>query len=322
MELFFLSILSYKNAPIIITLSAVAICMVFFGFLVYRFMKAKVDQENFERQLKYIASPGAAVHDDYTEKSNFFTYWGKLLKEGDIINRNHSDAKVGIVLTLSMFLLFIVFTIVFGNPGIGLIPAFFIPILLRVLAGAKIKARKKKIDDQIPGFISALKSNTQSNATPERALIDAIDTTSSPLYDELAMTKAHANTSNFTIALDRLRRTTSSKDIRFLCSCIQISAEYGSNLEQQLEKIEQIVAERRELIRKLDKAASEQNPLIYVVIALLPVVFFTVYSTNEFARNWWFKDPASWVVFIVLIGIFLGSIIATRRVISKLDDLR
>ena len=69
--------------------------------------------------------------------------------------------------------------------------------------GIEVKAEKRQsvFDEQIPAFLSLLKSNIQAGETPERALMSAIDETDAPLYDELKTAKALIEIGSFQSAL-------------------------------------------------------------------------------------------------------------------------
>lgn len=275
-------------------------------------------------QLKMSANSVIDVEDDRKKPifDRWCDFWGTKLKRAEMIEMDKPNTNIGLILILVTVSLWLILTIIFKNPLLAVFPGAFILFVISALANKKIKARKKIMEDQIPSFLAALKSNVQANSNPERALIDAIETTTSPLYDELEIAKLFASTSSFSSALMRLREETSSKDIRFLCSCIELSSKLGANLETQIVVIEKMIEDKKEIQRKLEKAVAENRPLLYVASGILPLLFGITYALNEPTRDFWFKVPISWIVFFAIIGIFGTAVFITNKMIKKLDDLK
>lgn len=319
----------YKNVPLIIT-SLVAFLIFIIGLLLLiKKNKAKKETEAFLKQLAAANNLSYSSYysndkkeDKRTIVEKWCDYWGDLFKSGDVVKISQPNKSIGLGMFMVFVISFGVFTIITKNIILGILPASILMLLIRAFGKVKRKQKKKRLDDQIPAFISALKSNIQANQTPEKALIDAIDTTSYPLYDELVVAKNFAATSSFSSALTRLREGTTSKDLKFLCSCIQLAIETGANLEDQLTIIEHMIEERRELGRLLDAAIRENKPLMYVSAILLPFLFIYMYLTNQNTRNFWFVVPVSWIVFFAILILYGGAVFLANKFIDNLEELR
>ena len=181
----------------------------------------------------------------------------------------------------------------------------------------RIRKKEELFESQIPGFLSSLKSNIQANETPERALINAIDNTQRPLYDELIIAKQLIQAGTFTSALGTLRKKTYNPTLKFLCSCIELAAQVGTNLESQIEIIEVMLENRSSLKRKLASAEADNKPLLYVSAGIIPFVFIFTYMMNEQAREFWFVNIWSYLVFFGVCIIYISAVYFANKLIDK-----
>jgi type II secretion system protein F domain protein len=323
------SFFTYENVPLIITsLVAFLIFIILLSILMKR-NKIKKETEAFAKQLATVNNQSYSSYYNNTNNNQdkniwqkWCDYWGKLFKSGDLVEISQPNKKIGLGVLLIFILVTSILTMLTKNLVLGLIPGVVSILGVRAFARSKYKQKKRKMDDQIPSFISAFKSNIQANQTPEKALIDAIDTTSAPLYDELKVAKNFAATSSFSSALTRLRESTTSKDLMFLCSCVQLAVDTGANLEDQLNIIEKMIEERKELGRLLDAAIRENKPLMYISAVLLPFLFTYMYLTNQNTRDFWFVVPISWLVFFAILLLYSGALFMANKFINNLEELR
>ena len=121
----------------------------------------------------------------------------------------------------------------------------------------------------------------------------------------------------FTSALGTLRKKTHNPTLKFLCSCIELAAQVGTNLEAQIEIIEVMLENRASLKRKLASAEADNKPLLYVSAAIIPFVFIFTYFMNEQARMYWFENPWSYLVFFGVCLIYGAAVYFANRLISK-----
>ena len=322
------SFFTYENVPLIITSLVAFLVFIILLSVVIKKNKIKKETQAFAKQLATInnQSYSSYYNNNKNEEKGIWErwcdYWGNLFKSGDVIEISQPNKNVGLGVLLVFIILTSVVTMFTKNLVLGLIPGVVSVLGIRAYGRTKYKQKRKKMDDQIPSFISAFKSNIQANQTPEKALIEAIDTTSAPLYDELKIAKNFAATSSFTSALTKLRESTTSKDLMFLCSCIQLAVDTGANLEDQLTIIEEMIEERKELGRLLDAAIRENKPLMYISAVLLPFLFTYMYLTNQNTRDFWFVVPISWLVFFGILLLYGGALFMANKFINNLEELR
>lgn len=294
--------MNYSTRILVMT----GICMIpviaLFGWVLYRRIKKNNEKNRIDNviigALNYESEGNHKVKKSIDTKITEF--WSKLLKPAGVVDPTSDDRKnvMKIIMWVSgLFLITFLFTL---NVMIALLPGIILIIGLIIYCKQKINAQERLIKEQIPSFLSALKSNIQSNETPERALVSAIDATAEPLYGELKIVKSLIETGTFETALSALRKRTNNEYLIFLCSCIELSTEVGANLEEQIEVIEKMIQDRQALTRKMDSAVAENMPILYVAGAAIPFLFIYMYFTNEQVRAFWFHSLLSWVVFVLI----------------------
>lgn len=311
----------YQNIPIIIT-SLLAIIVLSVIFITYRIVNAKDKiTDDFITQLKVASGEDYSLDITGKKENEFVTWWvknyGKRLIHANLVPKEYNERQVATFVFMAIVLVYIILTLIFKNLGIGLIPIGIALLFLNMKIGQNIEAKEQVFEDQIPGFLSMLKSNIQAGETPERALIGAISNTNAPLYNELKIAESLSQSGTFQSALRALRTSTSNETLRFLCGCIELSAQVGANLEEQIEIIEEMLDSKRSLKRKLAVAIAENKPLVYVSSILIPALFLFTYMSNEQTREFWFNNLISWVVFFIICGIFGFGIFFVEKMIKK-----
>lgn len=264
--------------------------------------------------------------DESTKKKSplarFFEKYINNLRGAGLVNPTMSNKDIitrGAIIALVVYMLALVLS---GfNIFIGIFPVFILFAGIYIYANSKVNAINRMMEEQIPSFLSTLKSNIQSNQTPERALVSAIDNTADPLYSELEIVKSLIETGTFETAMATLRVKTKSKTLKFLCSCIELSTEVGANLEEQIVVIEHMINARKELDRKMDSAVAENRPLMWAGLLAVPFLFLYMYFMNSQTRSFWFHAPISWLLLIIVIFLLLFGLWAGNKVINKVRNM-
>lgn len=313
---------SYQYAPLIIT----AIILLIILSIVLAYIKTKESKEritqDFIEKLKVVSGEeyvpptfSANKNGNLIEKWNY--YWGSKLKYAGLVDDKYTEHQIGSIIAFGLFVAYAVMTLLFQNYGIGLVPIASFIMFAQQFINMKIDAREKIFDEQIPAFLSILKSNIQANETPERALINAIENIDDPLFSELKIAKSLTETGSFQSALSTLRRRTNNETLKFLTGCIELSSAVGANLEEQIEIIEEMLESKTRLKRKLQVAVSENTPLLLVSAFLIPGLFLFTYLSNQQMRDFWFKNLTSWIVFFLICIIYGSGVILADKMIKK-----
>lgn len=316
--------LTYNNAPIIIVILIAFVMLILAFFISVKFREIQKEEELFLKQLEAVS--GSPIEyaegiEKEKEKINVFKiYKNKMVnmtRAADVVKPTRTDEEIiSPIITVSV-VSYLLFTLIFLNPGIGLLPVLLFHVGYMMYCNRRIRKKEELFESQIPGFLSSLKSNIQANETPERALINAIDNTQRPLYDELIIAKQLIQAGTFTSALGTLRKKTYNPTLKFLCSCIELAAQVGTNLEAQIEIIEVMLENRSSLKRKLASAEAENKPLLFVSAGIIPFVFIFTYFMNEQARSFWFVNPWSYLVFFGICLIYISAVYFANKLIDK-----
>lgn len=312
-----------SNIPLIIASMIFVISTIVFILISISTRKKIESRSSFQKTLEQLT-----ISDEFekkekkkgsiTEKWN--NYWGLRLIQADIVSKTKTKEQVGSMVFFAFAIIYGVFSLLFRNLGMGLVPLMAVIPIFSMNIESKIKAKEKALNDQIPGFLSTLKSNVQAGETPENALYAAIDTTIEPLRSEVYIMKSLIDAGSFHTAISTFRNTTSNKTLKFLCGCIELSSKVGSNLEDQITVIEGIIESNSKLERKLNAAVAENRPLLYVSMCLIPFTFMATYFLDETSRKFWFKSTLSWIVFAIICFIYGAGVFFTNRMIKKNSD--
>lgn len=284
-------------------------------YVIFRTVKKNAERGQMERMISDALDYGRYDEERPVQKSidtKLIEFWRDLLKPAGVVKLTSNDQQNVVKIIMICLFLFVLTYLFTFNLALGILPIFIFIAGLIVYCKIKISQLEKLLNDQLPGFLSSLKSNIQSNETPERALIGAINNTAQPLFGELEVVKSLIETGTFETALGALRRKTKNEYLIFLCSCIEISSEVGANLEDQIEIIEKMIAARQDLARKTDSAVAENMPILYAVAVAVPFLFGFMYYMDESVRNFWFKSLTSWILFFAIfvicgVGTWMGN---------------
>lgn len=319
------------NMNLILAISGavfVGLVVALIGLIVYRKMQEKDPETKYRGQLDAILNSSEEFDgendDDGPPKQSIVAkwnaMWGKAFAEISP-QFSENDSKAGVLVVVSWLAITSVTTI-FINIFAGLILAT--AVLSTLLFVLKSKAAKKddNIRHQLTGFLFALKANISANETPERALMKVVDNMPSPLYDELLPAKNQILSNvGFSAAMDNLRLTTTSEDLRFLCSCMIQATSTGVSLENQIDNILDSVEKKRRTTEEIRQSTKAANMSMYGAGVIIPAGFIGIYMLDEGARAYWFIDPTSW---IALVGAALVSFVGikqARKFVGKVKDL-
>lgn len=312
--------LSYKYIPLIGTgIFALVAAILFVYVLTVKLKEKRLDRE-FDKQVKFSMNPERVQEG---EKESFITrklnVLPQLLIKAGMIDKEVKPEDIKRKMLLYGAAGFTIGTILMKNPIGGLIIPMFLYLIIRVLAMFKISKKKNIVNEQIPAFVSVFKANIQANQHAQNAMVNAIESTSHPLYEELARAKAIMEAGDFRPGIISLRMNTENETLRQMASCIELASSSGSNIEEQIEVIEEIIRDKQIIERKKKLGINENKPLFYVAAAFVPIAFFGSYFMSEMHRNYWFSTPVSYAIIVGVIVAMIISSWLTWKVIQKVD---
>lgn len=239
--------------------------------------------------------------------------WAKYNEEGNLAGRDTFIAAIAC---------FVVLSIVFRNPIAALALAAASLYVVGVFMKSKGDRQTDKINNQLPGFLFAMKANVQANETPERAILKVVDNMPSPLYEDLLIVKERilAN-SSFKEALEELSAKTASRDLKFLCACMIQAADTGSSLEKQITVIQKVLESRRKVSDEITRSIRSATPVIWVSSFVIPGSLIFSYISDPNARNFWFKQPLSWAALGAVIILYLAGVWLVKKLVDGIKNL-
>lgn len=312
-------LVSYKSIPFLGTGIFVLIVLALFIYVVRNSFKNKQNEKEFDKQLGYSINPEQVIEEKESFISKKLRVLPELLIKAEMVKKETTIEDIQKKMLLVGAVSVTMVTFLTKNPIAGLIPAIFLYVGVRIFAMFKISKKKSLMNEQIPAFVSTFKANIQANQHPQNAMINAIDNTASPLYDELARPKAIMEAGDFRPGIVNLRMNTENETLRQMASCIELASVSGSNIEEQIEIIEEIIEDKQSIERKKKLGINENKPLFFVAAAFVPISFFGSYFMSEMHRNYWFTTPLSYAIIIGVIIAMLISSWATWKVIQKID---
>lgn len=312
-------LIGYKSIPF---LGAGIFVLVMAALLIYiltNSVKKKKNESEFDKQLGYSINPEIKYEDEESFMTKQLRKLPELLIKAEVVKPTTTIEQIQKKMLLVGVVAFTIVTLLSKNPIAGFIPLIFLYVGALAFALLKISKKKALMNEQIPAFVSTFKANIQANQHAQNAMINAINNTASPLYDELAISKSIMEAGDFRPGIVSLRMNTENETLRQMASCIELASVSGANIEGQLEIIEEIIQDKQKIERKKKLGINENKPLFFVAAAFVPVSFFGSYFMSDMHRNYWFTTPLSYAVVIGVVIAMLISSWATWKVIQKVD---
>lgn len=268
-------------------------------------LREKDDDYLFEEKLKQINQSELSEDKKGSINLGWYPFWeAKFQKTGRLVSDPGMPGNIALGVT-AFFLAFGALVFPGGILGAAIMPFAGIAGYFAIL-GSEAKKRAKTLETQMPNLLSSLRSNLQSRATPQQALINVANDFPAPLGDELRVVRDDMSVNvPMDKALQALAARTGSNEIKFLVASIEIAVESGADLDTQLETIEGIVRQRREISEKLSVAISQAMPSIWVTAIFIPAGLIFNFIQSEDNRVFWtsfFGIVALGVVAVLYVG--------------------
>jgi len=311
--------IGYEYIPHFATAIFLIIMSVLFIYFIRSIISKNRNDEKFYKQLEQNLNPTNEIEVKESRFAKATKKLPELMIKAEIVDKNKPIADLQRRMTLILALLFTMFTFFFRNPMGGFLITALIYMGIQSFALYRISKKRNIMNEQIPAFVSTFKANIQANQHAQNAMIRAIDSTASPLYDELAHAKSIMEAGDFRPGIIALRRSTDNETLRQMASCIELASSSGSNIEPQIEIIEEIIKDKQIMERKKKLGVNENKPLFIVAGLFVPVSFIGSYIMSEMHREFWFKSILSW---LILIGIIIAtgiSMFATWKIIQSVE---
>lgn len=292
------------------------------GYLIYSGFKP-VEERDYTEQLDELLGDD----DDSNKKENLIqkwnNYWGKLLGESEIDRYSLNDKTTAGREMIMLFVgIFFVSMLLLRNP---ILPIFIVAVVWYVLVfyvRSTAVRKTKAIDDQLTGLLFSVKSNLQAGDTNEKALMGVVDAMPSPLREELIIGRnILLSSGTFKEALEALSAATTSKDLRFLCSCMIQAANSGASMTQQIDNIQKVLESRRKVTAEIDQAVKSVSPAMWLAGLIIPVMFVVSYFIDGAAQDFWFSTLMGWAGFFGVVVLYVVGLIMVKHQVDKVRNI-
>lgn len=292
------------------------------GYLIYSGFKP-VEERDYTEQLDELLGDD----DDFNKQENLIqkwnNYWGKLLGESEIDRYSLNDKTTAGREMIMLFVgIFFVSMLLLRNP---ILPIFIVAVVWYVLVfyvRSTAVRKTKAIDDQLTGLLFSVKSNLQAGDTNEKALMGVVDAMPSPLREELIVGRnILLSSGTFKEALEALSAATTSKDLRFLCSCMIQAANSGASMTQQIDNIQKVLESRRKVTAEIDQAVKSVSPAMWLAGLIIPVMFVVSYFIDGAAQDFWFSTLMGWAGFFGVVVLYVVGLIMVKHQVDKVRNI-
>lgn len=250
------------------------------------------------------------------------TFWAGNFREMGWAAYNEEHNKAGRDVALIGFAGAVILSLLFQNAFAGV---FIMGTLIAGMGGFMRSRSLKKaeaIDELLSSFLSSLKAHIQAKRTDEAAFVRASEEMPSPLYEELEVPKRLLQASaGFEEAMKALRAKTASRSLSYLAACMIQASYTGTNLEDQIDVIRQELDEKRRRNGMLSTAVKEAMPAVYTATGAIPAGFIFTYVFNPNARDFWFVNPLSYPLLLLVGALYFGGVYFSRRFVTQIKNL-
>jgi tight adherence protein B len=217
---------------------------------------------------------------------------------------------------LSMVLFFMLATLIFGTPLIGLlfgISGFFAP---RIYVNIRKGRRLNQFNDQLGDTITLLANSLRSGFS----IVQSMETVAQQLPDPIAgefhrVTQEIGLGLHYEEALNNMLRRVPSDDLDLMITAINIQGKVGGNLAEILDTIGHTIRERVRIKGEIRVLTAQQMISGYILTALPVVLGLVLYLINKTYIGRMFEDPCGWIMLgVALLMLFFGFMIIRKIV--------
>jgi tight adherence protein B len=184
---------------------------------------------------------------------------------------------IRIVAVLAGNLLLLVVMPAWASVLIGCLGGFFLP---NALLRSRIKRRRQRFTDDLPGILHLMLSSLRSGFTLQQSVEAAVTDDEGPVAEELSRALSESRISGeFEDALERVGERVESQEMLWLVMALRLQREVGGSLADIMQTTADTMRERAYLRRHVRTLSAEGRISAYVLMAL-PVgisglIFFT-----------------------------------------------
>lgn len=319
---------NFFNSSLLFPLAVAAVLtillssLLFVGRLIIKRATNTVDYDSQIKELIEDEDETAKTKTKTTVFDKWNRYWGSLFKGAGLARYNDKTAHAGRDVFVAMVIAAVILSLVIQNAILGILVSIAVPFVIAFIMKNRINKKSSALNQQLPGFIFALKAQLQASETTERAMLKVVDSMPSPLFEDLKVVKNKLlASSSFKDALQELSRKTSSNDLKFMAACMIQATSSGANLENQLDSIQNVLKSRREVEDEINQAVQSATPAMWIASLAIPGVFLASIILDNSAREFWLTQPIAWGILAVVAVLYGVSMYMVRGQVEKIKNI-
>lgn len=203
-----------------------------------------------------------------------------------------------------------------GQVVLGLL-ALMTPLVVRVVIGARIRSRRRAIEQELPTALSLLASSLEAGHTLARAIDLMSKETNGPLAQEFAVVLAETRLgAPLTDAMDRMAERVDIDDLEWVVQAIRIQQDVGGRLSELLHTLAEYLLAREEIRREVGVLTAEGRVSAWVLAALPVALAAAVQLLSPGYLAELFRMPGLVMLGYAVVSVALGLFVILRMVRS------
>lgn len=156
-----------------------------------------------------------------------------------------------------------------GSLFLGVLGAFFAPIVVKVVISFRAGRRRKKFQALLAPLLQLLASSLRAGHSLPRAMDAAATEADSPMSEELSrVVNEYRLGRDLVEAMEQVADRMQSEDFRWIAGAIEAQRETGGNLNEILDQVAETIRERNHIRLQVNALSAEGKLSAYILMAL------------------------------------------------------
>lgn len=197
--------------------------------------------------------------------------------------------------------------------GIAAIVLFTPPYALQCAR----RRRLRQLENQLPDLLLALAGALRAGTGIQSALRHISDHVPAPLSQELGlMLREQRMGVGFEQALNNLYQRVPTESLSLIVSALNIAAQSGGNLAENLERISTTLRMRLHLLGRVRALTSQGRMQAWVMASLPLALAFVLHWLDPESMAALWHTPAGWAVLLLIVVLEASGIFFIRRIVQ------